>query len=183
MGNSRGRVASPGASLLPGLLLAACAACGGREGSSGSAEAGIALDGPDESAVGAGSVVIVNSGSTNAPGFSIVVTRDANATWHAGATSPTRSQPSALDCIAVDGTTLEPTLTLTLFDDLAAAGPLGSLSFDGCLKSVSFGTTTSLSYDGATVPDVECGSSNDAHAANLTRDVNAMEKAITAVCR
>ncbi len=171
----------PGAGVLLVLLITG-GACGGREAAT---DAGVGLDAPDGASPG-GPVIIVNSGSTNAPGFRIVVTPDGGATWQQ---SPPRQAPelqhwpTAIDCAAPDGmTTLDGTLTATLFGDLAKAGSLDSLQFFGCLKSVSFGTTTSLTYEGVTLPDVECGSMTDARAAALTTDVKDVEKAITAAC-
>ena len=136
-----------------------------------------------------GAAVIVNSGSTNAVGFSITVTPDGHASWHNNPPSFFSDAPNALGYTPMDGgtcadgsTVLDSALTAKLFRDLAAAGLLANLHFDNCPKSISFGTTTSLTYGGATVLDTECGSSTDARAAALSNDVVDVENAIAAAC-
>jgi hypothetical protein len=144
-----------------------------------------------QDALAGSSAVIDNSGSTNVDGFTITVTRDGRATWQNERwQSFPPTGPNPFECLVVDasvvvpptslahGTTkLDPALTSRFFADLAAV-PLTSLQFRQCFKSVSFGTRTILTYAGSSTPDIECGSSSDANAAALTRDVNDIERAI-----
>jgi hypothetical protein len=139
------------------------------------------VDAGDADALPAGEpVTIKNSGSTNAPGFTITVTPEGQATWHV---NPPKGLPSPLQCTTMDGTTaLATTMTANLFADLAAAEPFAARQFDMCAKSVSFGTFTSVTYAGASIVDVECGSGTDPRAEALTVDTMGVEKAIATAC-
>jgi hypothetical protein len=128
-----------------------------------------------------GPVTITDSGSTNAPGFTLTVTPEGQASWHL---EPAKNLPSPLACSATDGTTaLDGTLTTKLFADLDAAEPFAARQFDLCGKSASFGTTTSVAYDGETIGDVECGSMTDPLAETLTTDTGTLENAVSAACK
>jgi hypothetical protein len=147
--------------------------------SSGNPDAG--ADAANVDAQTGGQVTIENSGSTNAPGFTITVTPDGQATWKVGAP---KGLASPLHCVTMSGTTtLAAALTSTLFMDLTLAEPFASRHFDQCAKSISFGTYTSVNYAGATIPDVECGSSTDPRAQALTADTQNVEAAISAACQ
>jgi hypothetical protein len=125
-------------------------------------------------------VTIKNSGSTNAPGFILTVTPDGQATWHL---DPPKNLPNPLPCSTTNGTTtLDASLTKTLFTDLVAAEPFANRTFNACPKSVSLGTTTSVAFAGQSVPDVECGSSTDSLAQAITLDTQNVEAAVSALC-
>jgi len=92
--------------------------------------------GPDDA-------VIVNSGSTNYSGYTVVIHPDFSAE------------------IAVNGKTRQATIPEAqakwLFAKLEAAMPLDSLTMRRCMKSASFGTTTTIAYHGNVTPDLSCG--------------------------
>lgn len=90
--------------------------------------------------------LIVNSGSTNFPGFSLNLAEDGEAKLKQGNSTFQRYLPQ--------------NLTTRLFADLRAAGELDALPRSRCMKSASFGTTTRVFYRGKTSPDVSCPSPN-----------------------
>jgi hypothetical protein len=110
--------------------------------------------------VPAGSAAIVNSGSTNAPGYRIVVSPDGTATVLEG-TSAKRLQ-------------LPPQTARTFFHDVSNATPLRALHVDGCMKSASFGTSTRIEWRGQSTPDLSCPSTNPA-VLRLSHDVEAID--------
>jgi hypothetical protein len=110
--------------------------------------------------VPSGSAVIVNSGSTNAPGYRIVVRPDGAATVLEGATIKHLQAP--------------PLTVKALFHDLRAAEPLRAMRTAGCMKSASFGTTTHIEWRGQSTPDLSCPSTNPA-ILHLDRDVSVID--------
>jgi hypothetical protein len=90
--------------------------------------------------------VIVNSGSTNFQGFSLIVSQDGEAKLKQGDSTSQTDLPQ--------------TLTTRLFADLRAAGALDALPASRCMKSASFGTTTRIFYRGKASPDISCSSPN-----------------------
>lgn len=87
-------------------------------------------------------VTIVNSGSTNSAGYTIVVHPDASAE------------------VVIDGTAERKTVGRAqarwLLAKVRAAGPLERLPGGRCMKSMSFGTATTISYANQTSPDLTC---------------------------
>lgn len=90
-----------------------------------------------------GDATIANSGSTNSAGYTIVVHPDYSAdVTVAGATERKMlSAPQAR----------------WLFIKVRAAMPLSSLAAGHCMKSASFGSTTTVAYGGEISPDLSCG--------------------------
>jgi hypothetical protein len=109
--------------------------------------------------VPSGSAVIVNSGSTNAPGYRIVVLPGGVAT---------------LDNASPKQVALPPATARAFFHDLSTATPLRALHVDGCMKSASFGTTTRIEWRGQSSPDLSCPSTNPA-VLRLSHDVEAID--------
>ncbi|HTV74824.1 MAG TPA: hypothetical protein VME66_14095 [Candidatus Acidoferrales bacterium] len=107
--------------------------------------------------------VIVNSGSTNTAGFSIVVSRSGDVTVLAGSTT--------------SHAVLSPVTTRTFFHDLSGALPLGSLEVARCMKSASFGTTTRVLWQGQSTPDLSCPATS-ATGTQLSHDITAIENQI-----
>jgi hypothetical protein len=95
--------------------------------------------GPDDA-------VIRNSGSTNIAGYVVVVHPDFSADVYSNGASEhkTASAPQAK----------------WLFAKLGEAMPLGSLGVARCMKSASFGSSTTIAYRGQVTPDLSCGSSD-----------------------
>lgn len=100
--------------------------------------------------------VIRNSGSTNTAGYTIVV------------------HPSGSADVTTDGATTSRTVggpqVRWLFLKLRAAGPLDVLPGGHCMKSASFGSTTTVAFGGRTSPDLSCG--GDAMVRELDRTAN-----------
>ncbi len=114
------------------------------------------------------SVVIVNSGSTNRAGFQIVVERSGRAEYTA---KPRRFGPQSGEVPGTVRKELPRALVLRLYSDLKAAQPLSSLPEPRCMKSVSFGTTLTLQFNGQKTPDLSCGDGGNSSFQALIRDV------------
>lgn len=112
-------------------------------------------------AVAQGDAFIHNSGSTNAAGFGIVV--------HPDGTADVADATSGMQHKIVGRAQ-----TKWLFAHLGAARPFADLHAGGCMKSASFGTTTTISYDGATTPDLSCAA-GDPSVRELMRTVGVIE--------
>ena len=131
----------------------------------------IVLSSRDATSAVRDTVTIVNSGSTNRPGFRIVVDRSgvAEFTQISRANSTPAAQPDAAKPI---GLTISRALTDRLYADLEAATPLASLPAPHCMKSVSFGSTLRIEFAGEQTPDLSCGDAGNPALATLIRDCN-----------
>ena len=105
---------------------------------------------------------VVDSGSSNAPGWTIAVRSDGAAwlTVAGGATRWFRRTPA---------------LAATFLDDVAAARAAG-IAERSCMKSVSFGTSVWVEWHGWRSPDLACPTTGAANT-TLARDVAALENA------
>ena len=108
------------------------------------------------------SATIVNSGSTNTLGFTIVVASDGSATL---------TMQHVTKSFHVAGPTLK-----KFFADLAASRKASAGPAAGCMKSASFGSATRIAWQGWTSPDLECPAPN-AQISALTDDVHAIRVA------
>ena len=116
----------------------------------------VATPQPSASPVPPDAAVIVNSGSTNILGYRIVV-------------RPNGAATVVLDGVPNRDQKLEAATAAAFFKDLAAAMPLGDLVAEGCMKSASFGSRTTIEYKGQRSPDVSCPMTGV--GADLGRDV------------
>jgi len=95
---------------------------------------------------------IIQSRSTNTRGYKVVVHNDGSATAEiGGAGSPFRVVPSRSQQFppgTVDTKTLRRLLT--------EIGDVSRIPTGGCVKSVSFGTSTQIAYMGKTSGDLQC---------------------------
>ncbi len=108
-----------------------------------------------------GAAVILNTGSTNAPGYRIVVQRDGAAEYvKAGVRAKARVSDA---------------LVKKFFADLDAAMPLSKLRAGACMKSASFGTSTFVWWRGQRSPDVSCPLDPQSTALNSSASQVAME--------
>lgn len=89
-----------------------------------------------------GAAVILNTGSTNASGYRIVVARDGRSEYVAG--SGHRSAAIPKDVAA------------KFFDALQSAAPLQDLPRVPCMKSASFGASLFVWWRGQRSPDLTC---------------------------
>jgi hypothetical protein len=106
--------------------------------------------------------VIRNSGSTNTAGYTIALRSDGS-----GAVSIQNGSPRAV--------TIAPDLSARFFTDLRAAH-LENAPPSHCMKSASFGTTTSVIWHAWQSPDLQCPPFSPSMGA-LANDVQAIEAA------
>jgi hypothetical protein len=112
--------------------------------------------------------VIVNSGSTNSYGYSIAV-------WSDGTASVTLQERGGGAVGTPKPFTISAATTARFFADLAAARK-GAMTTAPCMKSASFGTSTHVTWQGWTSPDLSCPP-NDSLGDALVGDVDAIRKA------
>ncbi|WP_218080374.1 hypothetical protein [Anthocerotibacter panamensis] len=106
--------------------------------------------------------VIINSGSTNTAAYRIVITRSGQTHYQSAHQSRSRKLPS--------------TLARKFFAHLANAMPLDQLPAQTtCLKSASFGSTTTVEWAGQRSADLSCTA--DARAQALYQDVQEITQA------
>jgi hypothetical protein len=118
--------------------------------------------------------VIVNSGSTNAAGFRILVDRSGNAEY---TVTSRRARPQGDQAAAKPVRRKVPeALVRRLYSDLEGAQPPSSLPHHRCFKSVSFGTKVTIEAGKEITPDLSCTEEQDAHIQVLMRDVNEIAK-------
>jgi hypothetical protein len=109
-------------------------------------------------------VIITNSGSTNSPGYTLTINKDGSGsikyekgTWYFK-------------------TYTDKTFSTGTFDSshlaaiLAQIKDVGTIPSHGCARSISFGSTTSITYDGKTSSDISCLSKNDGKVFQDLRD-------------
>lgn len=106
--------------------------------------------------------MIRNSGSTNTSGFTITLAPDGT-----GNVSMPSGHPRAI--------AIAPDLTARFFADLHAAHREGGPP-SHCMKSASFGTTTTVAWQGWHSPDLQCAPFS-ANMGALVKDVQSIEAA------
>lgn len=100
-------------------------------------------------------VEIIDSGSTNAAGYIIWVSRDGEVRY-----SILSKRNRSAD-LQTEARKLPGRLTARLFSDVASALPLnGHKTPADCMKSASFGTTLRVKYSGQMSPDISCEGSD-----------------------
>jgi hypothetical protein len=114
--------------------------------------------------------IIADSGSTNTAGYQVTVHPSGSAEW---SVSRRRNSPA---CPGQTGK-LSAELTQRFFADLRSLMPLDRVPVGHCAKSVSFGTTLHVTYQGATSPDLTCPG-NGAQTDNLLKDLSDINKAL-----
>jgi len=114
------------------------------------------------------SAVIVDSGSTNAYGYTIDVSSDGKGS----VTLQTRGGPAAKTPKAF---TIPAATTETFFKDVAAAKKSNAATVP-CMKSASFGSSIHVSWQGWTSPDLTCPP-KDSLGEALIADVDAIRHA------
>ncbi|MEH2411682.1 hypothetical protein [Nostoc sp.] len=109
--------------------------------------------------------IILNSGSTNTIGYRIYVSPNGEVNYVDGKGSNQGK--------------LSEKLTKKFLGDLKVAEPLSNLPKQSCVKSVSFGTTTTIRLADQQSPDISCP--GNAKAQRLDNDVIAIAKALNVV--
>jgi len=106
-----------------------------------------------------GAAVILDTGSTNASGYRIVVQVSGSVEYVSDGTRAVAS--------------ISPQTARAFFADLATAAPLDNLMPQPCMKSVSFGTGLFIWWSGhGRSPDLRCPT--DEHGAALRQDADAI---------
>jgi hypothetical protein len=113
-----------------------------------------------------GPVVIINSGSTNTPGFTIVVGFKGDVAITINPRGPNQQRANARQKHGQ----IPPVLAQRFYSDLEAARPFSALPRPWCMKSVSFGTRLTISFQGDETPDLKCGDDHNAKLSALNRD-------------
>lgn len=109
-----------------------------------------------------GAAVILNTGSTNAPGYRIVIVRGGSVRYSEGTHSARALVPAVL--------------AEKFFAALSGAMPLDALLREECMKSASFGTSLYVWYAGRRSPDLDC--SGDARGRALASEARAVAHAL-----
>lgn len=109
-----------------------------------------------------GAAVILNTGSTNASGYRIVLQRSGSAEYVWGSQRATAS--------------IDPELASSFFEDATRGMPLSQIHVVMCMKSASFGTMTFVWWRGSRSRDISCP--GDANAQHLYDDTLAVAKAL-----
>ncbi len=109
--------------------------------------------------------VIRNSGSTNAAGYAIIVHPDGSVEIDQAG--------------VVSRATLERPQTKWLFAKLQADSPISNLVSAHCMRSMSFGSTTRVTYRGATTGDLGCTFDPAARELKRTVDVIAAQLGVS----
>jgi len=111
-------------------------------------------------------VTVNDSGSTNTDKYSMVV--------HANdAVTITDTNHSTQQVTTTNGNATPASVT-QLYTDLNANLPVSSLATTQCNKSPSFGSATTLAYDGSSSGDISCYNPPATH--NVYNDVTAIEQ-------
>jgi len=106
--------------------------------------------------------VILNTGSTNAAGYRIVMQRSGSAEYTWG---PHRAS-----------TTIDRSLATKFFADANSGMPLSKLAVAPCMKSASFGTSTFVWWREQRSPDLSCPTGTT--SSHLSDDALAVAKAL-----
>jgi hypothetical protein len=102
-----------------------------------------------------GDVLIRNSGSTNTAGYIVVIHPDFTADVADGRGGTTKKTVGAAQA-------------KWLFAQLKADLPFTQLGAGHCMKSASFGSYTTIAYDGKTTPDLQCPGGPETRELNRT---------------
>ncbi|MEH2119236.1 hypothetical protein [Nostoc sp.] len=105
--------------------------------------------------------VIINRGSTNTCKYIIRVSPSGKANYTV--------------CNRKGAGEIKVNTATKFFNDILAAKPLSKLPYKPCAKSVWFGTSTEVIYQGQKSPDISC-SSNDYRVKTLYNDAESIQK-------
>jgi hypothetical protein len=117
---------------------------------------------------GSAQVLITNSGSTNRAGVNITIEASGPAVIEDRHGNKTQMN-------------LDSELQAKFIKDVEAASPVNEVSANHCMKSVSFGSRTFITYKGIRSPDLSCPGQKDPLAAALQKDLGAIMSQVNAV--
>jgi hypothetical protein len=117
---------------------------------------------PPLAALGRDAVLISNTGSTNFTGYRIVVHRSGEADLYASGGLRRRA--------------LDPALAAKLFEEVEGAAPLDAFPPRLCMKSTSFGSRTTVAWNGHASGDLTCGGIDELRA------LGSAVRAVVAAC-
>lgn len=109
--------------------------------------------------------VIIDSGSTNRLGFTIRIDQSGNAAVEQKGIEPKSIQVDA-------------ELGAQLMRDIKSAGSLSALPRKRCIKSVSFGSSLFVEWNGDRSPDLSCSPQADPRADALQKDARQVIDAV-----
>lgn len=104
----------------------------------------------------AATIIVTNTGSTNAIGYRVSIDSSGVAAFSSGSGSGRATLPDPLFA--------------QLKHDIAAASPLSRLTPPQCMKSASFGTSTFIAVGGDRSPDLSCPGTDKVQA--LEQDIS-----------
>ena len=107
---------------------------------------------------------IEDTGSTNTPATMLIV--------HAGGS--TKVQPHGAEARTIS---LDPRLSERFFQDLKSAGRLSELPHIHCMKSISFGSSLYIEFNGERSPDLNCPAPSGSKLSVLQKDVREIMQA------
>ena len=107
---------------------------------------------------------IEDTGSTNVAGAILVV----------NAGGSTKVQPHGAEAHTIS---LDPHLCDKFFEDLKSAAPLSQLPHAHCMKSISFGSSLYVEFNGERSPDLNCPAPRDSKLGVLQKDVREIMQA------
>jgi hypothetical protein len=110
-------------------------------------------------------VSVIDSGSTNRAGVTVRVDSEGNATVEQRGAEPQSAR-------------LDSQLCQQLLKDVKAAGTLSALPEQHCPKSVSFGSSLFVEFNGDRSPDISCSPQEDPRSAALQKDANDILQAV-----
>jgi hypothetical protein len=149
---------------VPAIFTAAAVGCGGVVRSGDPAAGGASSTAPDREVAH-----IVVSASTNASEIDVVVYSDGSAERTLGPAKYGTSldqPPASFPLGSAEGE--------SFLKDLAKVGDVSLIPTQKCAKSVSFGTTTTVTSNGKTSGDLQCLLNPTAASQSLVRDVEAL---------
>ena len=111
---------------------------------------------------------IEDTGSTNRPGIKLTVNSEGKAELV--------SKDATLHAVGIN-----PQTATRLFEDLKTIGPLNALPRTHCFKSISFGSSLYLEFNGERSPDLNCPAPPGSEIAKLQEHVRELLRAAKAV--
>ncbi len=101
-------------------------------------------------------VRIINSGSTNTAGYVIELRRDGLVRWNVASRFRPSLSTTPSSTTTQNNIQLSSVRTNSIYEAVKEASPFNQYAPVFCAKSVSFGTTLHITYNGQQTPDLTC---------------------------